>query len=185
MGVEPYLVLAVLMGVLAQRLARRIDKNSRESYEVPASDLKRFGLQFDNPNEMVTLQRGIPTEENRMTGYRGRTGIHELMTMNSEIAELIVRRQPLNDIKSAAKANGMHELREDGLHKVPRMDATRKSCVSVLHRRLLKPGLERRINLPSTVPECLVRHLLSKALHLSRVRPDSFQAPCLPAKCRP
>lgn len=53
-----------------------------------------------------------------MTGYRGRTGIHELMVMNAEIAELIVRRAPLNDIKSAAKANGMHELREDGLHKV-------------------------------------------------------------------
>jgi len=40
------------------------------------------------------------------------------MVMNAEIAELIVRRAPLNDIKGAAKANGMHELREDGLHKV-------------------------------------------------------------------
>jgi type IV pilus assembly protein PilB len=75
-------------------------------------------MEFDNPDELITLQRGIPSEDNRMTGYRGRTGIHELMVMNAEIAELIVRRQPLNDIKSAAKANGMHELREDGLHKV-------------------------------------------------------------------
>ena len=40
------------------------------------------------------------------------------MTMNSEIAEMVVRRAPLNDIKMAAKANGMHELREDGLMKV-------------------------------------------------------------------
>jgi type IV pilus assembly protein PilB len=38
--------------------------------------------------------------------------------MNAEIAEMIVRRSPLNDVKMAAKANGMHELREDGLHKV-------------------------------------------------------------------
>ncbi len=118
MGVEPYLVSATLMGVLAQRLARRIDANNKEAYEVPAADLKRFGMSFDDPNEMVTLQRGLPAEENRMTGYRGRTGIHELMTMNAEIAEMIVRRVPLNDIKAAAKANGMHELREDGLHKV-------------------------------------------------------------------
>lgn len=118
MGVEPYLVSAVLMGVLAQRLARRLDTNSREQYEVPASDLRRFGLNVTDPDEMITLYRGIPTEDNRMTGYRGRTGIHELMVMNAEIAELIVRRAPLNDIKSAAKANGMHELREDGLHKV-------------------------------------------------------------------
>ncbi len=118
MGVEPYLVSAVLMGVLAQRLARRIDQNHKEAYEVPAIDLKRFGLEFSDPDEMVTLYRGIPAEENRMTGYRGRTGIHELMTMNAEIAEMIVRRSPLNDVKMAAKANGMHELREDGLHKV-------------------------------------------------------------------
>ena len=61
---------------------------------------------------------GIPHDDNRMTGYRVRMGIHELLTMNSEIAELVVRRSPLNDIKMAAKANGMKELREDGLGKV-------------------------------------------------------------------
>jgi type IV pilus assembly protein PilB len=53
-----------------------------------------------------------------MTGYKGRTGFHELMTMNNEIAELVVRRAPVADVRAAAKANGMHELREDGLTKV-------------------------------------------------------------------
>lgn len=118
MGVEPYLISATLIGVLAQRLARQIDPENRESYEVPAIDLKRFGFQFQDPDEMVTLYRGIPAERNRMTGYRGRTGIHEMMVMNSEIAELVVRRAPIQDVKMAAKANGMHELREDGLGKV-------------------------------------------------------------------
>ncbi len=118
MGLEPYLIAATLMGVLAQRLARKIDPDFREPYEVPAIDLKRFGFTFEDPEEMVTLYRGIPDENNRNTGYRGRTGIHELMTMNSEIAEMVVRRAPLHDIKNAAKANGMHELREDGLLKV-------------------------------------------------------------------
>ncbi|RYG25560.1 type II secretion system protein GspE [bacterium] len=118
MGLEPYLIAATLMGVLAQRLARKIDPEFREPYEVPAIDLKRFGFEFQDPEELVTLYRGIPNENNRNTGYRGRTGIHELMTMNSEIAEMVVRRAPLNDIKMAAKANGMHELREDGLLKV-------------------------------------------------------------------
>ena len=118
MGVEPYLIAATVIGVCAQRLARKIDPNSREPYEVPAVDLRRFGFSSDNPDEMVTLYRGIPAEGNRMTGYRGRTGIHELMTLNGEIAELIVRRAPLGDIKEACKANGMKELREDGLGKV-------------------------------------------------------------------
>ncbi|MBS1721313.1 MAG: Flp pilus assembly complex ATPase component TadA [Armatimonadetes bacterium] len=119
MGVEPYLISATVIGVLAQRLARKIDQDHKEPYEVPAADLRRFGfVPSGDPDEKVVLYRGIPDENNRQTGYRGRMGIHELMTMNAEIAELVVRRAPLNDVKEAAKANGMRELREDGLHKV-------------------------------------------------------------------
>ncbi len=118
MGVEPYLIAATLTGVLAQRLGRRVDPVNRESYEVPAIDLRRFGFQLTDPDEMVTLFRGIPHEDNRMTGYKGRTGFHELMVMNAEIADLVVRRAPVNDVRAAGKANGMHELREDGLVKV-------------------------------------------------------------------
>lgn len=118
MGVEPYLISATVIGVLAQRLARRIDPNHKEPYEVRQLDLRRFGFKVTDPDGTVTLYRGIPHDDNRMTGFRGRNGIHELMIMNAEIAELVVRRAPLNDIKAAAKANGMHELREDGLEKV-------------------------------------------------------------------
>lgn len=118
MGVEPYLIAATLMGVLAQRLGRKIDPENRETYEVPASDLRRFGFEAADPEQMVTLWRGVPAESNRMTGYKGRTGIHEMMVMNGDIAELVVRRAPLGDIKAAAKANNMKELREDGLVKV-------------------------------------------------------------------
>ncbi len=118
MGIEPYLIAATVMAVLAQRLGRKVDPKSREPYEIPAGDLTRFGFVTDDPDELITLYRGIPTENNRMTGYKGRTGFHELMVMNSEIAEMIVRRSAIADIKSAAKANGMKELREDGLAKV-------------------------------------------------------------------
>ncbi|HRF58356.1 MAG TPA: GspE/PulE family protein [Fimbriimonadaceae bacterium] len=118
MGVEPYLIAATVIGVLAQRLGRRIDPDNKEAYEVPAIDLRRFGLKVTDPDEQIRLYRGVPAEHNRMTGYRGRMGIHELLVMNAEIAELIVRRAPLADIKEAAKANGMKELREDGLQKV-------------------------------------------------------------------
>ncbi|MBS1717132.1 MAG: Flp pilus assembly complex ATPase component TadA [Armatimonadetes bacterium] len=132
MGVEPYLIAATLMGVLAQRLARRIDPDSREPYTVKAIELRKFGMTMENPEEDVTLYRGIPRPENRDTGYRGRTGIHELLTMNAEIAELVVRRAPLNDIKAAAKANGMKELREDGLIKVLRGDTDPEEVMRVV-----------------------------------------------------
>lgn len=118
MGVEPYLISATIIGVLAQRLGRRIDPEHKEQYLVREVDLRRFGFKVTDPEREVTLYRGVPAESNRMTGYKGRTGFHELMVMNAEIAELVVRRAPLNDIKEAAKANGMRELREDGLTKV-------------------------------------------------------------------
>jgi type IV pilus assembly protein PilB len=118
MGVEPYLISATVIGILAQRLGRKVDQNHREPYTEKAINLRRFGFEVVDPDEEVTLFRGVPHEDNRMTGYRGRTGVHELLRMNSEIAEMVVRRAPVQDLKEAAKANGMRELREDGLEKV-------------------------------------------------------------------
>ena len=118
MGIEPFLISATIIGVMAQRLGRKICANCKEYYEVPASDLRRFGYKVTDPNEMVQLARGRGCEMCRNTGYKGRVGFYELMTMNAEMAEMIVRRAPLTDLKEAAKANGMKELREDGLIKV-------------------------------------------------------------------
>ena len=118
MGVEPYLISATVHGVLAQRLARKICSNCGEEYQAPAGDLRVLGYEAKDRNEMVTLRRGRGCEVCRHTGFKGRTGIHELMCMNDEIAELTVRRAPLADIREAAKANGMKELRDDGLEKV-------------------------------------------------------------------
>lgn len=118
MGVEPYLISATVIGVLAQRLARKVCQNCKEEYQVKASELRVFGYQPNDRDEMITLTRGRGCEMCRHTGYKGRTGIYELMCMNDEIAELIVRRAPLADIREAAKANGMKELREDGLDKI-------------------------------------------------------------------
>ncbi|WP_075163969.1 GspE/PulE family protein [Chthonomonas calidirosea] len=118
MGVEPFLISATVIGVLAQRLARRICNECKEFYEAPASDLRKFGFKVEDPAQTVQLARGRGCEACRYTGYRGRIGIYELMRVNAEIAEMIVRRAPLADLKEAAKANGMMELREDGLAKV-------------------------------------------------------------------
>jgi len=118
MGVEPFLIAATIIGILAQRLGRKVCSNCKEPYEVPANDLRRFGFKPESADQMVTIWRGAGCEVCRQTGYKGRFGIHSLLRMNDEIADLVVRRAPLTDIRDAAKANGMKELREDGLEKV-------------------------------------------------------------------
>lgn len=118
MGVEPYLISATVIGVLAQRLARKICQHCKEPYEEEAAYLRRFGFKPEDPGQKITLWRGRGCEHCRHTGFRGRLGIYSLLRMNDEIAELVVRRAPLADIRDAAKANGMLELREDGLIKV-------------------------------------------------------------------
>ncbi|MBR4748762.1 MAG: Flp pilus assembly complex ATPase component TadA [Abditibacteriota bacterium] len=118
MGIEEYLIAATMIGIVAQRLARRICPNCKTSYQVPASDLRRFGLKEFDDNEMITLYKGTGCEKCKNTGYKGRCGIHEMLTVNDEVRELIVRKAPVTNLREAAKANGMNELREDGLIKV-------------------------------------------------------------------
>jgi len=116
MGVEPFLVSATLIGGLAQRLARRICTNCKEPYKPSREHLMRFGF---NPDEHpdVTFYHGRGCELCRHTGFKGRLGLFELMRMNEEIADLVVRRAPLSEIKAAARANGMKTLQEDGFQK--------------------------------------------------------------------
>jgi len=116
MGVEPFLISASLIGVLAQRLVRTICPRCKEPYKPPVEGLRRIGLSPEEA-EGVTFYRGRGCEYCRHTGYYGRTGIYELMVINEEIAELIVRRAPLGEIREAAKAAGMKTLMEDGLRK--------------------------------------------------------------------
>jgi type IV pilus assembly protein PilB len=118
MGVEPFLISATVIGILAQRLARKICANCREPFKVSAESLRRFGFVPETPEQEVTLFKGRGCEICRNTGYKGRIGVYELLRVNEEIAEMVVRRAPLADIKDAAKAGGMKEMKEDGLQKV-------------------------------------------------------------------
>ena len=132
MGIEPFLISATIIGVLAQRLGRKICTNCKEFYDVPAAELRRFGFKPTDPAQMVQLARGRGCEMCRHTGYKGRVGFYELMVMNAEMAEMIVRRAPLTDLKEAAKANGMKELREDGLVKVLEGQTTPEEVMRVV-----------------------------------------------------
>ncbi len=121
MGVEPFLISSSVIGSLSQRLARQICDQCREEY-VPRRDLLLgFGFDPDAPeNKDQVFYRGRGCEACRGTGYRGRIGLFELMVMNSEIAELIIKRASAGQIREAALASGMVTLQEDGIDKVLR-----------------------------------------------------------------
>ena len=120
MGVEPFLISASVIGALAQRLARRICPECKEEYAPPRDILLSFGVEPDevSPGDGNKFYRGVGCENCRHTGYRGRIGIFELMVVNDEIRELVVRRASAGDIKEAAMAAGMMTLLQDGFRKV-------------------------------------------------------------------
>ncbi len=119
MGVEPFLISASVIGVLAQRLTKRVCTNCREEYMPDRDVLLGFGYDPDAPLDPgQKFYRGVGCDICRRTGYKGRLGVFELMEINGEIREQIVRRAPLADIEAAARANGMRTLREDAFAKV-------------------------------------------------------------------
>ncbi len=118
MGIEPYLISATVIGVLAQRLARKLCSNCKEPWNIKESDLEKWNLPIVNPNKEHTIYTPKGCERCRGTGYTGRVGLHELMVMNGELAELIVSRTPTHELKQEAVTHGMKQLKEDGLAKI-------------------------------------------------------------------
>jgi type IV pilus assembly protein PilB len=115
MGVEPFLISSATAGVVAQRLVRKICTNCKVEVEVP-DELKK---QFDAlKGKNYAFYHGKGCKACRGSGYKGRTGILEIMILNDEIRNMIVNKAPASQIKQAAIANGMHTLRDDGLLKV-------------------------------------------------------------------
>jgi type IV pilus assembly protein PilB len=119
MGVEPFLISASIIGALAQRLGRTLCENCKEPYQPRRDQLLSFGFDPDLPeNKDQVFYHGVGCEACRHTGYRGRTGIFELMIMTPELQEMVVRRASHQDIKEAAIAQGMQTLKMDAFNKV-------------------------------------------------------------------
>ncbi len=116
MGVEPFLISAAIIGVIAQRLARKLCDRCKEPAEVPLEALGRIGY---GPKDVegATFFKPVGCGECSNRGFRGRIGVYELLMLNEELGELIVRRAPLSEITQAAIAAGMTTLLKDGLQK--------------------------------------------------------------------
>ncbi len=114
MGIEGFLVSSSLIGVLAQRLVRVICPACKEPVEPRQELVDKMELFGDD----ITTYHGRGCDECRHTGYRGRTGIFELMIVDGEIRQLILERVSAEIIRHKAVLKGMHVLRECGLQKV-------------------------------------------------------------------
>jgi type IV pilus assembly protein PilB len=116
LGVEPHMVAPTVVGVLSQRLVRRICPSCKESYTPSAEQLAPFFTNFET--EGLTLFRGRGCAQCGGTGYLGRVGVHEMLEVSEPMREMIARRAPAAEIMGEAKRVGFRCMRYDGLKKV-------------------------------------------------------------------
>lgn len=119
MGVESYLLSSSLLGVLAQRLVRRICPLCRFNYSPDEESLKGLKAELERVSGKggLELYRGAGCAGCDDTGYRGRTGIFELMPISEELRRMISEKKGSNELRAKAISEGMMTLREDGLRK--------------------------------------------------------------------
>lgn len=117
LGIEPYLLSSSLLAVLAQRLIRQVCGDCRTERPVSADELE-FLEEAKLEPALEKLAVGQGCENCRQSGYRGRLGIFELLTVNDEVRDKIQERANASDIRDRALAAGMRLLRDDGLEKI-------------------------------------------------------------------
>ena len=128
MGIEPFLISSTLIGVLAQRLIRRVCPVCKEAYTPDDAELEAFGITRDKIGNQQ-FWRGTGCDNCNGSGYRGRVGIFELLSVTSEIQQLINRRCPTQEIKEMAMKQGMETLRMDGFKQVVQGVTTAKEVI--------------------------------------------------------
>ncbi|MCL9780311.1 type II secretion system ATPase GspE [Vibrio sp. S4M6] len=116
MGIEPFLISSSLLGVLAQRLVRTLCQECMQPFEADKEQKKLFELEESEP---LTLYRAVGCEKCNQKGYRGRTGIHELLLVDSKVQELIHSEAGEQEIEQTVRTM-TPSIRSDGLEKVKR-----------------------------------------------------------------
>jgi type IV pilus assembly protein PilB len=112
MGIEPFLVSSAVDCIVAQRLVRALCQHCKQPQSVPDSVLAEYGLLGAEPYEPVGCSRCSGS------GYRGRVGLYEVMTVSERIRTLILEHASVDDMVAVALEEGMKRLRDDGMQKV-------------------------------------------------------------------
>ncbi len=137
MGIDPYLISSSVLAVLAQRLVRRVCPGCRQAYNPSAEELRELGLSPGDPKSLLAYRAGGGCEACGHKGYRGRTGIHELLLIDDEIRNLIMQRSDMATIRRQALAKGMLTLKDDGAGKVLAGTTTTEEVLRVTQEDLV------------------------------------------------
>lgn len=113
MGVAPFLISSSVIGVIAQRLVRKLCPSCKEAFEPGPNVCREYGIP-----EGSRIYKAAGCEQCRWSGYKGRTAVFQIMTINDEIRRLIAEEAQAREIEAAARKNGMRTLRDAGLLKV-------------------------------------------------------------------
>ena len=116
MKIEPFLVSSAVTGILAQRLVRRLCPDCRSSYAPSEEMIRHFDGLVPNQTDLQFF-RSSGCDACQQIGYRGRTGIYELLHLTDEVRELLMAGADASSIRKAAQKAGMRSLRQDGLKK--------------------------------------------------------------------
>jgi len=122
-GVEPFLLSSSMTAIVAQRVLRKIDEDTKEAYtpdpKIVADIAQVLGPLLPKQKlDNLQLYRGKPTPENNNSGYKGRVGIYEVIPVTESIARLTLERAAAIDIEKAARKEGMIAMKQDGYLKV-------------------------------------------------------------------
>ncbi|MDW8105850.1 MAG: type II secretion system ATPase GspE [Armatimonadota bacterium] len=118
MGVEPFMIASSLIAVLAQRLVRTLCPRCKEPYQPTESEFTRYGFTPPANLSELIIYRAKGCDYCKHTGYKGRTGIHELLVMSDPIRDLVLKHAAAYTIQKVAVEQGMRLLKEDALEKV-------------------------------------------------------------------
>jgi len=117
MGIEPFLIASSVIGVIAQRLVRRICPKCKKEIKI-TPDIEKILDEYEIDSSKLTLYKGEGCPYCKDTGYKGRLAIFELMVITENIRDLISKNVTTGKLREAAINDGMCQLREDGIKKV-------------------------------------------------------------------
>ena len=119
MGIEPFLVASSVEGIVAQRLVRSLCKNCRRPVKLDEDFLREHNFPVERLEKEGPIYEAVGCDECRGNGFKGRTGIFEILPVTDEIRPLIIAHASASEIRQRSIAvHGMKTLREDGWNKV-------------------------------------------------------------------